>query len=144
MTEVSVLIPTYNRVKLLRDTLDSIINQTLKNFEIIIYDDGSTDNTEEMINSLKDPRIRYIKSAQNRGVQHARNCLLEACKTPYAAWNGSDDLSNIHRLEIQLDYIKTTKRVIVGTNYIGFQDQPVKGTPAFKVVQTPEAYRLYK
>lgn len=141
--EVSVLIPTYNRAGLIGDTIKSILLQTHSDFELIIYDDGSTDTTPDIVKSFSDPRIRYIKCSTNNGVQYARNKLLEACKTKYAAWSGSDDLSNIHRLEIQLDYIKSTNRVIVGTNYIGFQDTPWPGTPAFKVVSTAEAYKLY-
>ena len=142
--EVSILIPTYNRSVLLKDTITSILLQTLREFELVIYDDGSTDNTSDMVKSIGDARIRYIRNSKNNGVQFARNQLLEACKTKYAAWNGSDDLSNVHRLEIQLDYIKTTHRILVGTNYIGFQDKPLDSVQAFKVVRTPEAYVLFK
>ena len=141
MPEVSVLIPTYNRAALIGDAIRSILEQTLQDFKLIIYDDGSTDNTWEVVESFNDTRIQYIRNKENKGVQWARNVLLDACDTKYAAWNGSDDLSNIYRLEVQLSYIKRRNLLMVGSNYIGFQD--AKGA-AIEVVSLDEAYKLYR
>jgi len=68
---VSVIIPTYNRANLLPRAIKSVLNQTFKDFELIIVDDGSTDNTEEVIKEFqrKDERIKYIKYDKNKGAQ---------------------------------------------------------------------------
>lgn len=96
---VSVLIPAYNRGYLIRDTLQSIVSQTYSRLDIIVYDDGSTDNTREVVKSFKDDRIRLIEG-KHAGVSVARNELLNACKTEIACWQDSDDLSNINRVAV--------------------------------------------
>ena len=70
---VSVIIPTYTRAHLIGETISSILNQTFQDFEIIVIDDGSTDNTEEVVRSFNDPRIDYFWQP-NSGLQaNARN-----------------------------------------------------------------------
>ena len=69
MEKISVIIPTYNRAKELKRSVESVLAQTYDNFELIIVDDGSKDNTQEVIASIPDERIRYIKLEQN-------SCLL--------------------------------------------------------------------
>jgi cellulose synthase/poly-beta-1,6-N-acetylglucosamine synthase-like glycosyltransferase len=64
---VSVIIPTYNRAHLVGRAIRSVLNQTFQDFEIIVVDDGSTDNTEEVVKGFNDPRIRYIRHEENRG-----------------------------------------------------------------------------
>lgn len=116
--KVSILIPTYNREKLIGKSLESILNQTHKNLEIIIYDDGSTDGTNDVIKSYNDDRIKHIISGKNRGVQKARNALLNEVKTKYSAWHDSDDISNYWRIEKQLKFMKDTESILCGTDYI--------------------------
>lgn len=64
---VSVVLPTYNRAHLLGKAIQSVLNQSYTDFELIVVDDGSTDNTEEVVRSLTDDRIRYIRRKQNSG-----------------------------------------------------------------------------
>ena len=71
MEKISVIIPTYNRAKELKRSVESVLAQTYDNFELIIVDDGSKDNTQEVIASIPDERIRYIKLEQNRGAAGA-------------------------------------------------------------------------
>ena len=78
MYKISVILPTYNGAtrgggKYLREAIESVLNQTYENFELIIINDGSTDNTEEIIKEYKDKRIIYLKHNENKGVYAARN-----------------------------------------------------------------------
>ena len=71
--KISIIIPTYNRAKLILYILKSILNQSYRNIETIIVDDNSSDNTKEKLNMINDTRIRYIKLRKNRGACFARN-----------------------------------------------------------------------
>ncbi len=98
--KVSVVIPTYNRAKLLVETLKTVIKQTFKDKEIIVVDDGSTDDTEHRIAPyLKD--IQYIKQS-NKGVNAARNLALEIAKGEYIALLDSDDLWMEFKLDLEV------------------------------------------
>lgn len=102
--KISVLIPVYNREKFLERAIQSILNQTYQNFEIIIYDDGSTDDGYKIIEKFAkyDNRVIVYWGRKNKGVGHARNQLLKACGTRYAIWQDSDDISHPERIEKQL------------------------------------------
>jgi len=86
----SVIIPTYNRKTLLKTALESVLDQTFDDFEVVIIDDGSTDNTKDMIESYEDTRIKYIHQ-DNHGVAHARNRGIENSKGKFIAFLDSDD-----------------------------------------------------
>lgn len=100
--KVSVLVPTYNRAHLLDRCLNSILFQTYQNFEIIVVDDGSTDNTKEIINRFKDQSIRYFRHKQNRGEGAARNTGLKEARGDYIAFLDSDDEWLPEKLEKQM------------------------------------------
>ena len=102
MPKVSVIIPTYNRAHLIGRAIKSVINQTYQDFEIIVVDDGSTDNTEEIVKSFNDPRIRYIRHEKNKGEAAARNTGIEAAKGKYIAFQDSDDEWFPEKLEKQM------------------------------------------
>src|SRR5687768_17852524 len=74
---VTVLMPVYNGEKYLREAIDSILTQTLTNFEFLIIDDGSKDNSIEIINSYKDPRIKLVKNETNLGISKTLNRGIE-------------------------------------------------------------------
>lgn len=103
MDLISVIIPTYNRGKLIRKSVMSVLNQTYTNIEIIIVDDGSTDNTESVIKKINDPRIKYIKYKKNRGACYARNYGIKIAKGKYIAFHDSDDEFISDKLEKQLN-----------------------------------------
>lgn len=90
---VSVNITTYNRAHLLPRCLDSVLNQSYKNTEIVIVDDCSEDNTEQVVKNyiLKDNRIKYIKHKKNKGNAFARNTALKNCTGYYVAFMDDDD-----------------------------------------------------
>jgi glycosyltransferase involved in cell wall biosynthesis len=91
MPKVSVVIPTYNGAKFLREAVESVLAQTYRDIDIIIVDDGSTDNTAELVAGMKDPRIRYIFH-ENRGVAAARNTGILASQAEYIVWQDSDNI----------------------------------------------------
>src|SRR5689334_22056696 len=99
MEEVSVLIPTHNRAHLIAETLKCILDQTYQAFEIIIIDDGSTDNTEEVVNSFTDSRIRYHKYARIGSLAKLRNLAVTNSSKPFIAVIDSDDLWAKDKLE---------------------------------------------
>lgn len=109
--KVSVLIPVYNREKFIGACLDSIFAQTYSNIDVIVYDDGSTDSTKDIVRSY--PGVILIEGESNRGVSYARNRLMEACNTRYAAWQDSDDIAAPGRIEAQYNKIRETGSALV-------------------------------
>lgn len=103
---VSIIIPTYNRAHLILETLDSILNQTYQNWECIIVDDGSTDNTKEVVEAYvaKDFRFQYHQRpiSHKPGGNGARNFGLKLSKGEYINWFDSDDLISTNKLEYQV------------------------------------------
>jgi glycosyltransferase involved in cell wall biosynthesis len=91
MTKVSVVIPTYNRASLIAESIQSVLDQTFADFEIIVIDDGSSDNTREVVGNFKDPRIKYIRQ-DNHGVCEAMNNGIKASCGEYIICLGSDDV----------------------------------------------------
>ena len=88
--KVSIVVPVYNREKEIAGCIKSLINQTLKEIEIIVIDDGSTDNTSAVVESFSDNRIKLIKT-ENRGQGLARNTGIEEAKGEYIGFVDSDD-----------------------------------------------------
>lgn len=100
---ISVIVVTYNRAHYIQEALDSIRRQTFKDYEIIVVDDGSTDNTKEVLESYKD--IRYIYQ-EHAGISQARNTAVRAAKGRWIATLDSDDLWKEEKLQKQADYLQ--------------------------------------
>lgn len=102
---VSIIIPTYNRGDLVGRSVQSVLEQTFQDFEIIIVDDGSDDNTTKVIHEFQeqDNRIKYIRHDENRGGAAARNTGIKAAKGKYIAFQDSDDTWEPEKLEQQLE-----------------------------------------
>lgn len=103
---VSAIIPTYNRANLIGRAIESAIAQSYSNLEIMVVDDASKDNTQEVINTIKDPRIRYIRHQTNCGGAAARNTGIDAATGEYVAFLDSDDFWLPNKLELQLSEIQ--------------------------------------
>lgn len=88
---VSVIVPTYNRADLLQRALDSVFAQTYRNFELIVIDDASTDNTDALLHGYPDPRLRVLRQPSNRGVAASRNWGMREATGPLIAFLDSDD-----------------------------------------------------
>lgn len=111
MTEnsVSVIIPTHNRADMLRRAIQSVLGQTYQNFELIVVSDGSQDNTGEVVESFKDPRVRLLKHELARGSSVARNTGLRASSGEYIAFLDDDDEWMPTKLEAQMAVIQGSK-----------------------------------
>jgi glycosyltransferase involved in cell wall biosynthesis len=95
----SIIIPTFNRESFIKKTVESALQQSVENFEVIIVDDGSTDNTEKMISTMTHPKLRYFKkSNEERAV--ARNFGVRMAKSEYITFLDSDDLLRPNHLEV--------------------------------------------
>lgn len=104
---ISVIVPTYNRAKVIHKSIDSILKQSYQDFEIIIVDDGSEDDTKNVIEKYNDSRIRYIINNSNiHGPSVARNIGISNSTGDYIAFNDSDDEWHSDKLEKQLDFLK--------------------------------------
>lgn len=99
---VSVLMPAFNSELYIAEAIDSILNQTHRNIELIIFDDGSTDHTRAVIEAYGDPRIIKILSDQNHGVVWARNEMIDRASGQYIALMDADDIADARRIEKQL------------------------------------------
>lgn len=107
---VSVLMCTYNRESCLKRAIDSVLNQTYKDFEFIIIDDGSTDGTEGLIKEYQDSRIKYFKLDRNSFYCYAANKGLEHCTGEYVAFMNSDDIWLPEKLEKQVRLMDEEKK----------------------------------
>lgn len=118
MVELSVVLPVYNDERFISKSIRSILNQTFTEFEFIIVDDGSTDNTRKIVDDYarKDSRIEVIHQS-NKGEAIARNIAIQIAKGKYIAMQDSDDLSLPNRLEEQLMAIKDLNRDLLATDF---------------------------
>ena len=98
---ISVIIPAYNREKVIKKSIESVLNQTIKNIEVIVVDDGSKDNTKNIVMSIKDERLKYIYQ-ENAGACAARNRGIAEAKGEYIAFHDSDDEWLENKLEKQI------------------------------------------
>jgi glycosyltransferase involved in cell wall biosynthesis len=100
---VSCIIPTYNRAHIVGRAIRSVLNQTYKNIEVIVVDDGSQDNTQEAVLSIKDERVRYIRLHRNFGVAFARNIGIANARGEFVAFLDSDDYFLPEKIEKQVE-----------------------------------------
>ncbi|MFW6016530.1 MAG: glycosyltransferase [bacterium] len=116
---ISVIMSVYNAEKYLEEAVESILTQSYKDFEFIIIDDKSTDNSADIIKSyaIKDERIKYIKNDINRGLTYSLNKALDLAEGKYIARMDADDISIKNRFEIQYNYLENNKDIsLLGTS----------------------------
>jgi glycosyltransferase involved in cell wall biosynthesis len=108
--KVSVVIPTYNRASLVRQSIQSALNQTYKDLEVLVVDDGSTDETYEAVKMyFEHPEVRYLRHEQNKGHQAARNTGIKNARGEYIAFLDSDDTWIPQKIDLQLSALGTKK-----------------------------------
>ena len=115
---VSIIMPSFNTAKFIEETIDSVLAQTYTNWELIIVDDCSTDNTDEVVAKYTDSRIRYLKNEKNSGAAVSRNRALREAKGRWIAFLDSDDLWTADKLEKQIRFMEENKYSYSYTNYV--------------------------
>lgn len=132
---VSIIMPAYNCEKYVVEAIESVINQTYSNFELIVIDDGSKDNTLKIINDFaeKDNRIKALQNEKNSGVSETRNRGISLAEGNWIAFLDSDDIWVEEKLEKQMNYAKENKAdfTFTGSAYIDEEGNPYSGI--FKV-----------
>ena len=103
---VSIILPTYNRADRVGKAIESVLAQTYEDFELIVVDDGSADETEKVVTSYKDSRIHYHRMPENGGQSKARNCGMKLARYDYLAFEDSDDLWRPEKLKAQMDAMR--------------------------------------
>ena len=111
MPKVTVLMPVYNAADYVKEAIDSILNQTFDDFEFLIFNDGSTDSSADIVKSYKDQRIKFYDYAQNQGYVHHLNYGIEIAKGEYIARMDADDISLPRRFEKQVEFMDTNPEV---------------------------------
>lgn len=141
--KVSVLIPSYNHAHYLVYALDSVVSQSFSDWEVIVIDDGSTDDTQRVTAQFDDPRIKYIYQ-ENRGLSAARNTGIQAANADIIALLDADDIWRVNYLETMLAPLDSQPEAVAvycGFLYIDENGQDV-GIPSIKVVP-PKEFRDY-
>ncbi len=132
---VSIIMPSYNTSEFIAESISSVLNQTYQNWELIIVDDCSTDNTDCIINSFSDKRIKLLKNEKNSGAAFSRNRGIREAKGKWIAFLDSDDLWYPHKLEKQLKYMIDNNYQFSYTNY---EEIDENSNPLGKLITGPK------
>ena len=132
---VSIVMPTFNCGEYIRETIKTVLQQTYNNWELIIIDDASSDNTSEVVEEFvkKDNRIKYSTFKENSGAAAARNMAIELAGGRYIAFLDSDDLWYPSKLEKQIEFMQKNNYAISCTAYEQIDE---KGRPVGKIIKT--------
>lgn len=132
---VSIITPSYNSKRFIKETIDSVLNQSYKDYEMIIVDDCSTDDSYEYIKSIvPDDRFKVFQLEANSGPAAARNFALDKAQGRFVAFLDSDDLWSQDKLKKQIEFMSVNNYVFSYTNYELMSEQ---GTLLGKVVKCP-------
>ena len=114
---VSVIMNCHNGEKYLRESINSVMSQSYKNWELIFWDNNSNDNSKKVLLNFKDKRIKYFYSKSFLNLYHARNLAIKKSKGKYISFLDTDDTWNKNKLKIQVIYLKKLKKKIIYSNY---------------------------
>lgn len=123
---ISIVIPSYNREKVILRSINSVLNQTYKNIELIVVDDCSTDNTEEIIKQIGDNCVQYIRLEKNSGACIARNRGIDEANGAFIAFNDSDDVWHDNKLESQFSFLEENNADVVSCSMNVFDENAGK------------------
>lgn len=138
---VTVAIPVFNCEKYISKSVASVLNQTFKDFELIIYDDGSKDKTLQLIKEIKDPRIKIYRDGQNKGIAVRLNQMIDLAQGKYFVRMDGDDIMFPDRLEKQLSYLNNSQQIDVlgSTAIIIDESDRVIGRRSVAIPANPDA-----
>lgn len=142
MPKISVIFPVFNAEKYLRDAIDSIIQQSFIDWELIIINDGSTDSSENIIASYSDTRLKYYKNEQNIGLIATLNKAIGLCKGEYIARMDSDDISEKERFKIQIAFLEKNKEYAMCGSYAKIIDENNNVTGKLLNLQTNDYLQI--
>ena len=115
---VSIIMPSWNTGHFIAESIESVINQSYSKWELIIVDDCSNDNTDEIVSSFEDDRIIYLKNAVNSGAAITRNKALKSAKGEWIAFLDSDDLWTSDKLEKMVNFMSKNNYLFAYHEYI--------------------------
>lgn len=138
---VSIIMPSWNTGRFIGESIQSVLNQTYKNWELIIVDDCSTDNTDEIVASFDDERIRYFRNDKNSGAALTRNKAMREARGEWIAFLDSDDLWAPEKLEKQLSFMKENGYTFSFTEYEKIDEE---SKPLNIYVSGPEKVNKHK
>lgn len=144
MPEVSIITPCYNSSPFLEETISSVMDQTFTNWEWLITDDQSTDNSVEIIQKYKDPRIKLIIAKKNGGAGHARNLSLQKASGRFITFLDADDFWEPNFLEEMISFMKRENAEIAYSNYARCDENLVPQIEDFKADKEVDFNSLLK
>lgn len=122
---VSIIMPSWNTERFIAESIQSVLNQTYSNWELIIVDDCSTDNTDEVVASFNDSRIKYLHNEKNSGAALTRNRAMREAQGEWIAFLDSDDLWAPEKLQKQLDFMKDNHYAFSYHEYVKIDEDSV-------------------
>ena len=143
---ISIILPTYNSETFISETISSVINQTYQNWELIIIDDCSTDNSMSIVDSFSknEKRIKFFKNKTNSGAAISRNIGLENSSGRFISFIDSDDVWELNKLEIQIKFMIVNNYAISFTEYNLIDEKGISLNKTIKVVKEIDYYGYLK
>lgn len=136
LSKVSIILPTYNGAKYIRQSIGSCLDQTHKNIELIIIDDGSTDETPQIIQSYQDKRIKYIRHKKNKGLPRALNTGFAKATGEYLTWTSDDNYYAKDAIEKMLSFLKNQHCEFVYCDFYKFNENKISNK---KFITSPDS-----
>jgi glycosyltransferase involved in cell wall biosynthesis len=136
---VSVVIPVHDREQYIGQAVASVLAQSLRELEVVVVDDGSSDATAAVVERIADPRVRLLRNAENQGIPRTRNRGLREARGRYVAWLDSDDVALPTRLAEQVAFLDACPQVALVGSWAGTLDAAGRFQPRYKVVPTDPA-----
>lgn len=142
---ISVLLPVYNtKEEYLRECIESILNQTLKDYELIILNDGSTNNVEEVIKSYNDSRIKYFLNKETKGITEVRNKLAALANGKYIAVTDHDDISVPERFEKEVNFLENNPEYSIVSSWLEIFSEHTPKTKIWKTAPFPKYFSMLR